>query len=116
MDDPAVLAAREKLKKWFGNSTRTGGKGTARRTKKVPPKKNANDDATLNKQLSKFGLQSLPDIDEVNMFKDDDTVMHFKRPTVQFSMKESLVTVAGDCETKEIKSMLPGILNQVGPA
>ena len=50
------------------------------------------------------------------MFKDDDTVMHFKRPTVQFSMKESLVTVAGECETKEIKSMLPGILNQVGPA
>ncbi len=49
------------------------------------------------------------------MFKDDDTVMHFKRPNVQFSMKEHMVTVSGEPETKEIKSMLPGILSQVGP-
>lgn len=26
------------------------------------------------------GVQPLQDIDEVNMFKDDNTVVHFKRP------------------------------------
>ena len=63
------------------------------------------------KNLSRFGLQQLPDIEEVNMFKDDNTVMHFKKPAVQFSMKETLVTVSGEAVTKDIKSMLPGILN-----
>ena len=27
-----------------------------------------------------IGVQQLQDIDEVNMFKDDNTVVHFKRP------------------------------------
>ncbi len=108
-----VAAARAALKKKVG-AVQTGGKGTMRRKKKVAPK-SGNQDAALTKELSKFGLQSLPDIEEVNMFKDDDTVMHFKRPNVQFSMKEHMVTVSGEPETKEIKSMLPGILSQVGP-
>ena len=107
------LEAREKLKAKFGDSTRTGGKGTERRKKKVPPKAK-NEDAVLNKKLSKFGLQVLPDIEEVNMFRDDDTVMHFKKPALQFSIREQLVTISGDCETKNIKDLLPGILNQVG--
>ena len=28
-----------------------------------------------------IGVQPLQDIDEVNMFKDDNTVIHFKRPS-----------------------------------
>ena len=104
----------ENLKKKFGTASRTGGKGTERRKKKVPPK-TKNEDAVLNKKLSKFGLQQLPDIEEVNLFKDDDTVMHFTKPNVQFSLREQLVAVSGDCETKNIKDLLPGILNQVGP-
>ena len=108
------VEARDKLKAKFGDAARTGGKGTERRKKKVPPK-NKNEDAVLNKKLSKFGLQTLPDIEEVNMFRDDDTVMHFKKPVLQFSMKDQLITVSGDCETKNIKDLLPGILNQVGP-
>ncbi len=113
-EQDAVLAAREKLKKRMGGSTQTGGKGSMRRKKKVAPK-NKNEDVVLNKKLSKFGLQPLPDIEEVNMFMDDDTVMHFKRPTVQFSMKQFVSSVTGECETKNIKDMLPGILSQVGP-
>lgn len=30
--------------------------------------------------LSFIGVQPLQDIEEVNMFKDDNTVVHFKRP------------------------------------
>ena len=108
-----MQAAREALKKKVG-TVQTGGKGSMRRKKKVAPKNN-NQDAALAKKMGKFGLQPLPDIEEVNFFKDDDTVMHLKRPNIQFSMKEQLVTVNGEAETKDIKSMIPGILSQVGP-
>ena len=32
-----------------------------------------------------IGVQPLQDIDEVNMFKDDNTVVHFKRPLSKIS-------------------------------
>ena len=77
-------------------------------------------------------MQSLQDIDEVNMFKDDNTVIHLKRPQskllishtnflifsvflAQFSVRENLLVVAGTPETKELKDMMPDILKQVGP-
>ena len=109
----AVNAARLKLKSKMG-SAKIGGKGSMRRKRKVAPK-HKNDDAALTKKLSKFGLQQLPDIEEVNMFREDDSVLHFKRPTLQFSMKEQLVTVTGETFEKTIKDLLPGILSQVGP-
>ena len=113
--DPAVLEARAKIKKKFGkDSTKIGGKGGARRTKKVNKKENANEDKKL-KQLKKFNVQSLPDIDEVNFFKDDDTVMNFKRPAVDFSVRDNLLVVSGNPDTKDIETMLPDILKQVGP-
>lgn len=101
------------------------------------------------------GVQPLSDIDEVNMFKDDNTVVHFKRPlskkylqfltfiflskkresfcshsysftyyvvfmcinlffVVQFSVRENLLVVTGNPETKELKDLMPEILKQVG--
>jgi nascent polypeptide-associated complex subunit beta len=52
---------------------------------------NVNEDKKLKSAIKKFGtvyhplisnlgVQPLLDIDEVNMFKDDNTVIHFKRP------------------------------------
>ena len=63
------------------------------------------------------------------MFKDDNTVIHFKKPLstylftinififqiVQFSVKENLMVVTGNPETKELKELMPEILKQVGP-
>jgi len=49
------------------------------------------------------------------MFKDDNTVIHLKRPQTQFSVKENLLVVAGTPQTKELKDMMPDILKQVGP-
>jgi nascent polypeptide-associated complex subunit beta len=37
-------------------------------------------DQKLKTTIKKFGMQQLQDIEEVNMFKDDNTVVHFKRP------------------------------------
>ena len=57
-----------------------------------------NEDKKLKSQLKKFGkyqphqltwatvgMQQLQDIDEVNMFKDDNTVVHLKRPQSKLS-------------------------------
>ena len=117
MDDKAkqMQEARDKLKAKFGAKTQIGGKGGARRTKKVSKKADKNEDKKLKQQLKKFNVQSLPDIEEVNFFKDDDTVMNFKRPAVDFSVRDNLLVVSGNPQVKEIESMLPDILKQVGP-
>ena len=60
-------------------------------------------------------MQNLPDIEEVNFFKDDGTVMNFKKPAVDFSVRDNLVVVSGNSETKNIETMLPDILKQLGP-
>ena len=66
----------------------------------------------------------MQDIDEVNMFKDDNTVIHFKKPSsnifllillVQFSVRENLLVVTGNPETKELKTMFQDVLKQMGP-
>tara|TARA_B110000503_G_C7039460_1_gene367588 strand:+ start:107 stop:466 length:360 start_codon:yes stop_codon:yes gene_type:complete len=58
--------------------------GTQRRTKKVVHHQEVNEDKKLKSTIKKFGMQSLQDIDEVNMFKDDNTVIHLKRPQSKF--------------------------------
>lgn len=48
------------------------------------------------------------------MFKDDNTVVHFRKPNIQFAAREDLLIVTGTSETKELKEMMPEILKQVG--
>ena len=55
-------------------------------------------------------MQQLQDIDEVNMFKDDHTVIHFRKPQTSFSVRENLLVVSGAPETKSLKEMMPDIL------
>lgn len=85
--DPKVAEARAKLAEKFGDSTRTGGAGTQRRKKKVAPKTHATDDKGLKTMIRKFNVQPIPDIAEVNMFKSDDSVLHFKHPEGKNSTK-----------------------------
>ena len=76
-----VLDARARLKAKFGKRpTKMGGKGSMTIKKRVHRKSNANDDKKLKAGLRKFAVQPFPDIDEVNLFKDDGTVIHFKKP------------------------------------
>jgi len=93
--DQEVLDARAKLAARMGKA-QVGGKGTQRRTKKVVHSTpEVNEDKKVKATIKKFGMQALQDIDEVNMFKDDNTVIHLKRPQTQFSVKENLLVVAG---------------------
>jgi nascent polypeptide-associated complex subunit beta len=73
---PEVLEARRKLAEKIGDAT-TGGKGAPRRKVKKVHKTQITDDKKLKSIIKKFGVQPFQGIDEVNMFKDDKTVMHF---------------------------------------
>ena len=105
-----------KIKKLQQNAeqVRTGGKGTARRKKKVVHKTAANDDKKLQSNLKKLSVTNIPGIEEVNMIKDDGTVIHFNNPKVQASVPANTFSITGNSENKQITEMLPGILNQLG--
>ncbi|XP_041495832.1 transcription factor BTF3-like [Microtus oregoni] len=86
-----------------------GGKGTARRKKKVVHRTATADDKKLQFSLKKFS-----GIEEVNMFTNQGTVIHFNNPKVQASLVANTFTVTGHVETKQLTEMLPSILNQLG--
>ena len=50
---------------------------------------------------------------QVNMIKDDGTVIHFNNPKVQASLGANTFAVTGHAELKQLSEMLPGILNQL---
>ncbi|KAF6031909.1 bic [Bugula neritina] len=104
----------EKLKA-LQEQVRTGGKGSVRRKKKVIHRTAATDDKKLQTSLKKLGVNNIPGIEEVNMIKEDGTVIHFTNPKVQASLVANTFSITGHAETKQITEMLPGILNQLGP-
>merc|ERR1711881_349940 len=93
----------------------TGGKGTQRRKKKAKHQTGAADDKQLQAQLKRLGVNNIPGIEEVNMFKEDGTVLHFTTPKVQASVSANTYVVSGHGESKRLEELLPGIINQLGP-
>lgn len=108
-------AARAKLAEKFGDNSRTGGKGTQRRKKKTVHKNQLTDDKKLKTVIKKYNFHPLNDISEVNMFKDDGTIMNFKSPEVLASIPSNTVVVMGKSETKSVKDLLPDIIQHLGP-
>lgn len=104
----------EKLKKMQAH-VRIGGKGTPRRKKKVVHSTQATDDKKLQSSLKKLSVNTIPGIEEVNMIKDDGTVIHFNNPKAQASLAANTFAITGHGENKQIPEMLPGILSQLGP-
>lgn len=103
----------EKLKQ-LQNSVRIGGKGSARRKKKVVHRTATADDKKLQTSLKKLNVNNIPGIEEVNMIKDNGEVLHFNNPKVQASLAANTFAVNGHGESKPLTEMLPGILNQLG--
>uniref|UniRef100_A0A7N0TV20 Nascent polypeptide-associated complex subunit beta n=2 Tax=Kalanchoe fedtschenkoi TaxID=63787 RepID=A0A7N0TV20_KALFE len=104
---------REKLMKMAG-AVRTGGKGSVRRKKKAIHKTTTTDDKRLQSTLKRLGVNSIPAIEEVNIFKDD-VVIQFVNPKVQASIAANTWVVSGSPQTKKLQDILPGIINQLGP-
>ncbi|OAY63480.1 basic transcription factor 3-like [Ananas comosus] len=104
---------REKLMKMAG-AVRTGGKGSMRRKKKAVHKTTTTDDKRLQSTLKRIGVNTIPAIEEVNIFKDD-TVIQFTNPKVQASIAANTWVVSGSPQTKKLQDILPAIINQLGP-
>merc|ERR1712054_745247 len=94
-------------------SVRIGGKGTVRRKKKVVHKATTTDDKRLQNTLKRLGINSIPAIEEVNLFMESGEVIHFNNPKVQASIAANTYVIQGVAETKKLQDLFPGILNQV---
>ncbi|KAK9057731.1 hypothetical protein SSX86_022568 [Deinandra increscens subsp. villosa] len=103
----------EKLMKMAG-AVRTGGKGSVRRKKKAVHKTTTTDDKRLQSTLKRIGVNAIPSIEEVNIFKDEN-VIQFLNPKVQASIGANTWVVSGSPQTKKLQEILPGIINQLGP-
>lgn len=106
---------QERLKKLGAQSARSGGKGTPRRPAKRGPARSGTDDKKLLQTLKKLNTQPIQGIEEVNMFKEDGNVIHFKGPKVNASVPSNTFAIYGNGEDKELTELVPGILNQLGP-
>merc|ERR1719507_533295 len=104
----------EKLAK-MAAQVRTGGKGSVRRKKKAIHKTTTTDDKRLQNTLKRLGVNNIPAIEEVNLFKDNGTVIHFSNPKVQASIGANTYVISGRAENKKLQELLPGIINQLGP-
>ncbi|RZC88658.1 hypothetical protein C5167_016517 [Papaver somniferum] len=98
----------------MAGAVRTGGKGSVRRKKKDVHKTTTTDDKRLQSTLKRIGVNAIPAIQEVNIFKDD-VVIQFQNPKVQASIAANTWVVSGSPQTKKLQDLLPGIINQLGP-
>jgi nascent polypeptide-associated complex subunit beta len=111
-----TAAARARMKaRMGGKSSRTGGKGSVRRKKKAVHKTTSTDEKRLQATLKRLNVNNIPAIEEVNLFKDNGTVIHFDAPKVQASIAANTYVISGQCATKNLQELLPGIINQLGP-
>jgi len=55
-----------------------------RRKKKIVHKAASADDKKIQSQLKKLSVNPIPGIEEVNMFKDDGTILNFSNPKVLY--------------------------------
>lgn len=90
-----------KLKK-LQAQVRIGGKGTPRRKKKVVHQTPGTDDKKLQSVLKKLAVNQIPGIEEVNMIKNDGTVIHFNNPKAQASLAANTFAITGHSENKQV--------------
>lgn len=93
---------------------RVGGKGSVRRKKKAVHKAAPTDDKRLQSTLKRLQLSQLPGIEEVNIFKDNGSVINFQNPKVQAQISANTYVISGTAATKSLQDMLPSIVNQLG--
>ncbi|KAI5477631.1 NAC-domain-containing protein [Pseudohyphozyma bogoriensis] len=115
MSDGGLDLDRLRKLQLAGAASRTGGKGVPRR-KVIPRAPTGGDDKKLQGALKKLNVQPIQGVEEVNMFKDDNNVLHFTSPKVHAALGSNTFAIYGQGVDKELTELVPGILNQpVGP-
>jgi hypothetical protein len=104
--NPAAVAKLEKLKaQAAANKAKNGGgKGMARRVEKkhVNKASGAGDDKKLQATFKKLNVQEIGGIEEVNMFKDDGSVLHFTAPKGMPLLESCLINVVCSASQRRI--------------
>jgi len=118
-DKKNELAAKRAamIAKRFGGNDKgaqAGGKGSMR-VKSKGRGGGPQDDKRLGNVLKKMQMQELKGLEEVNMFKDDGSVIHITQPKVTCAYGANTYQIMGRSETKQLTELLPGILSQLGP-
>jgi len=75
---------------------RSGSKGTPRRVVKKVHRAVAQDDRKLQGALEKLALTNMAYVEEVNMFKEDSTILHFRAPKGKSSIVQEPKESIGD--------------------
>lgn len=96
---PEIIEARKKMEEKFGN-LKLGGKGTQKRKKMVVHKSQAVQDKKISALAKKAGAKNLGETAEILIFKDDNSVIHFKKPKLEYAMKEKITFLTGNPENK----------------
>lgn len=105
----------EKLQKMAG-TVRTGGKGTVRRKKKAVHKTSSTDEKKLQSNLKRIGVNTIPGIEEVLLFNEDDTCLAFTNPKVQASIAANTYVVSGPSQQKTAQEVMSSMLGGMGNA
>jgi len=114
---PAVNAEKLAKLQRMAAGVRTGGKGSVRRKKKAAHKNAPTDDKRLQATLKRIGVNTLPNIEEVNIFRDGgDKIIHFSAPSVQAAVGANTFVIGGSSALKDLQDMLPEIADQLSQA
>ncbi|KAF9973920.1 Nascent polypeptide-associated complex subunit beta [Actinomortierella ambigua] len=90
-------------------------KGAPRRNVKAHRPASSGDDKKLQAAIEKLGVTPMFGVEEVNMFKEDGQVLHFRNAKVHSSASSNTYIVYGRGEEKELTELVPSILSQLGP-
>ena len=63
----------------------------------------------LQFSLKKLAVNNISGIEEVNMFSNQGTVIHFNNSKVQVSLAVNTFTITGYFETNQLTEMIPSI-------
>lgn len=103
---PEMAAARARLREKFGEkASQLGGKGTARRKAKKVHKTAVSDDKKLQQTLKRHGASYIPGIEDVQIVKDDGTVLTFTNPKVQAAPQSNTYVVTGTPQEGTVASL-----------
>lgn len=119
MPQPTKQEIANRMRKRYGTrmaSTHTGGgKNHMRRKKFRSSNRTTNDfEKRMQSSLQKLGCSTIPGIEEVNLFKDDGTVIHVEHPKVDAEVQSNTFIISGNFKLFKIEDLLPGILPQMG--
>ncbi|KAF0873461.1 BTF3 factor, partial [Crocuta crocuta] len=64
--------------------------------------------------LKKLGVNSISGTEEVNTFTNQGKVMHLTTLKSSHPWQQTILTIPGRAETRQLTEMLPRILNQCG--